>query len=172
MKLKMLTVLMLSLTQAIFAADGPKSVRGTVESIDLQASLVEVKGPDGILYRVDVTEIAEVDGVKPRGPVVRSITKGSELIVHGTATGTKVTARELYHVGTGGLEVSTATVRAVGAGGKFVVVKTAQGGEATFHITSKALQETAKGTAKGTRVVIYSSATAGKKVAHFFESAV
>ena len=37
------------------------------------------------------------------------------------------------------------------------------------NFTSKGVEEAAKGTATGAKVVVYSTEKAGKKIAHFFE---
>jgi hypothetical protein len=172
LKLNLIPALVLCLAPALFAASEPKSIRGTVESINVAGQIVEVKTPDGILYSVTVTEVAEIDGAKSHGLVVRGIAKGSTIIAHGTVEGTKFTAHQVYRVGKGAVKVGTVTVKTIGDGGEFLVVTTAKGAEKTYHITSDALKTAAKGTAKGTKVVIYSSAKAGKEVAHFFEAAI
>lgn len=170
MKTRLIAALLLCVAPVMFAADGAKALRGSVERVDLAAEEVEIKTPDGAFYTITVTEVDLGNGKKR--PVLHNLKKGTMVVAHGMATGTKVTAEGLYTVGKGGLEVSVATVKAIGEGGKFLVVTTEKGAEATFHITSKALTKTAEGTAKGTKVVIYSVAKAGKKVAHFFEAAV
>jgi hypothetical protein len=65
------------------------------------------------------------------------------------------------------------TVEKVDSPGKTIVVKTADGTEKTFMLSAHAVgdsgKEIGKGTEKGTKVVVYSTEDAGKKVAHFFE---
>jgi len=65
------------------------------------------------------------------------------------------------------------TVTHVGKGGKVVVVKAADGTEHTFEVagrdTAVAAEDIGKGTEKGTKVTVYYTEDAGKKVAHFFE---
>lgn len=172
MKTNLIATLLLCVAPAMFAADGAKAIRGTVEKVDVVGEAVEIKTPEGILYSVTVMEAIDVEGAKGGHRLLRDLKEGTMVVAHGVATGGKLTAEGLYRVGKGGLEVTTATVKTVGEGGKVLVVTTGKGAEATYHITSKALTETAKGTAKGTKVVIYSSAKAGKKVAHFIEAAV
>jgi hypothetical protein len=168
----LIVTLLLCVAPAMFAADGAKALRGTVETVDLTADTVEIKTPDGIFYTVTVTETVDLDGGKSKHLLLRGLKKGTVVVAHGVVEGGKFTADGLYTVGKGGLKVSIATVKAVGDGGKFLVVTTGKGAEATYHITSAALSKTAQGTVKGTKVVIYSTAKAGKKVAHFFEEAV
>lgn len=170
MKLNLISALVLCFAPAMFAADGHKALRGTVETIDVAGEVMELKTPDGVVYQITVTEAAEVDGVKARRPVLGAIKKGSVVVAHGVAKGSTVAAVGVYRVGKGGLEVSQVTVKAVGDGGKFLVVTTAKGAEEIYHISSTAVATAAKGTAKGTKVAVYSTTRAGRKVAHFFES--
>ncbi len=57
--------------------------------------------------------------------------------------------------------------------GKKIAVTTADGTEQTFKLTDHAVKDAGKdigkGSEKGTKVIVYSSEDAGKKVAHFFE---
>lgn len=172
MKTKLLATLLLCVAPALFAADGAKALRGTVETIDLKEEAIAVKTPDGIFYSVTVTETVDLEGAKRGNLLLRGLKKGSNVVVVGTVTGGKVAAEGLYVVGKGGLEVGTATVKGVAEGGRILVVTTEKGAEVTYHISSKAVTETAKGVTAGTKVVLYSSAKGGKKVAHFFEAVV
>lgn len=172
MRLKIIPALVLCLASTIFAADGTKTIRGNVEKVDAVGKVVEIRTPDRVLYQVTVVEAEETDAPKSHGALLRGITKGTAVVASGVAEGAKFTAHELYRVGKGGLEVTTAVVRDIGEGGKFLVVNTAKGGEETFHLAGEALREVARGTEKGTKVVIYSTEKAGKKVAHFFETVV
>jgi hypothetical protein len=48
-------------------------------------------------------------------------------------------------------------------------VKTADGGEETYHLTDRAARETGKGLGKAGKVTVYYSEDAGKKIAHYFK---
>jgi len=64
-------------------------------------------------------------------------------------------------------------VSKIGAGGKTVVVKLADGTEQTFETTGHAAAEigsaTAAGTEKVAKVTVHYTEEGGKKVAHFFK---
>jgi hypothetical protein len=49
-------------------------------------------------------------------------------------------------------------------------VKTADGGEETYHLTVRAAKETGKGLDKGGKATVYYTEDAGKKVVHFFKA--
>lgn len=67
-----------------------------------------------------------------------------------------------------------ASITKVDKGTKTVVVKSADGTEKTFEYTANASKDigeaTGKGVEKGTKVTVYYTEEAGKKVAHFFAS--
>jgi hypothetical protein len=94
-------------------------------------------------------------------------------VAHYTKRGTEETAVEIDKVGKGGLDLTEGTVKEIDRGTKKLVVVTADGTEKTFTLSDHAVTDSgkdiAKGTEKGTKVVVYSSEDAGKKVAHFFE---
>jgi hypothetical protein len=91
------------------------------------------------------------------------VTKGTEVVAHYTKRGTEETAVEIEKVGKGGLDVTEGTVKEIDRGTKKLVVVTADGTEKTFTLSDHAVTE------KGSKVVVYSSEDAGKKVVHFFE---
>jgi hypothetical protein len=69
--------------------------------------------------------------------------------------------------------VTKGTITAISRTGKTLAVKTADGTVKTFQLTGRAAKYAgtgiAKGSEKGTNVVVYSTEEAGKKIAHFFE---
>lgn len=169
MKNSRIAILLLSMTGFLSAADQANSaLRGSVEKVDEAAKSFAVKAADGTLYTVTVSETTVTEGYDSKS-VWGHLKQGSHVVIHGTKTGAELTATGLYRVGEGGLTASKATVKAIGKGGHSVVVKTADGAEATYHLTSKAVVGTAKGLTTGSKVVVYSTTKAGKKIAHFFE---
>jgi hypothetical protein len=107
----------------------------------------------------------------PRIPGTESQKLGSRRALHQAWHGE--TAVEIDKVGKGGLDVTEGTVKEIDRGTKELVVVTADGTEKTFTLTDHAVTDSGKdigkGTEKGAKVVVYSSADAGKKVAHFFQ---
>jgi hypothetical protein len=66
------------------------------------------------------------------------------------------------------------TVTEIDRGGRRLVVDTGNGAKETFELTGNASQdagkEVARASAKGSKISVYYSEDAGKKVAHFFEA--
>jgi hypothetical protein len=88
--------------------------------------------------------------------------------------GTVETAEEIDHVGKDGLKVTEGTVSKIDRDGKTLMVKTADGAEATFSLTEHAAKDArkdiAKGTEKSAKVTVYYTEEGGRKVAHFFKT--
>ena len=101
-----------------------------------------------------------------------SMKEGDDVVVHYTEKGAVKTAEEVDHVGKEGLKVSEVAVKSVDHGAKTVTVKTADGAEATYHLTGEATRETAKGLDKAGKVTVYYTEEGGRKIAHFFKASV
>ena len=61
------------------------------------------------------------------------------------------------------------TVKAVDSGAKTVAVKTAEGGDETYHLAGRAAKETGKGLEKTGKVTVYYTEEGGKRIVHWFE---
>jgi hypothetical protein len=72
------------------------------------------------------------------------------------------------HVGKDGMKVTVVAVKSVDHAAKTVTVKTAEGGEETYHLTADAVRETGTGLDKAGKVTIYYTEEGGKKIGHFF----
>jgi hypothetical protein len=90
--------------------------------------------------------------------------------VHYSVKGTEKTAEEVDHVGKDGMKAGDVVVKSVDHAAKTVTVKTADGGEETYHLTVRAAKETGKGLDKGGKATVYYTEDAGKKVVHFFKA--
>lgn len=182
--MKAITTVLLALGMSVLlyaAEDVVSAVHGTVEKIDSGTKTVVVKTADGTKLTFLFTESTTVHGAESVGHSAeeagkdswKGISKGSEVAVHYTGEGVKASAVEVDKLGKDGLTATTGTIKAIDRGGKTVVVKTAKGAEETFHLTEHAAADTAKGVAKGaekgSKVVVYSTEEAGRKVVHFFE---
>ncbi len=80
------------------------------------------------------------------------------MVAHSTKRGMKDTTLEVNRIGDDGVKKIEGTIKEIDRGGKKLVLKVADGTEHTFSIAEHA-----------TKVVVYSTEHAGKKVAHFFE---
>ena len=178
MKFTALAVLVLSLASLSFAAeDVVTATHGTITRIDKTAKTIAIKTEDGAEHVFHWTKDTTVHGVQATDAAAtdswHGLKEGSEVVAHSTERGTEDTALEIDKVGDKGLHKTEGTVEEIDRGGKKLVVRTADGTEHTFQLTGHAAEDAGKdiaaGTAKGTKVVVYSTETAGKKVAHFFE---
>ena len=159
------------------ADDVVSAVHGTVTKVDSTTKTVVVKTKDGTEHTIHFVGKTTVHGFDDAGAGAKDsfhgVKEGSEVVAHYTVKGTEKTGVEIDHVGKDGMKAVDGTVTRVGKGGKVVVVKAADGTEHTFDVagrdTAVAAEDIGKGTEKGTKVTVYYTEDAGKKVAHFFE---
>jgi hypothetical protein len=159
---------------AAFAADDVAgAVDATVKTVDRGAKTVVVKTADGTeeTFHFIGRTVAHGGAAAARGSkdAFDGMKEGDEVIVHYTMKGAAKTALEVDHVGKDGLKVSEVAVKSVDRGAKTVTVKTADGGEETYHMTDRAAKESGKGLHKAGKVTVYYTEDSGKKIAHFFK---
>jgi hypothetical protein len=178
MKIAAIAVLVLSLASFTFAAeDVVTATHGTISKIDKAANTVAIKTADGTEHVFHWTKDTTVHGVKAADAAAkdswRGLQEGSEVVAHSTERGGQDTAIEVDKVGDDGLHKTEGTVKEFDRASKKLVVETADGTDHAFQLTGHAAADAGKDiaadTAKGTKVVVYSTESAGKKVAHFFE---
>jgi hypothetical protein len=178
MKITGIAVLVLSLAAFAFAAeDVVTAVHGTITKIDAGTKTVAIKTADGSEHVVHWTKDTAVHGTQSTDMAAKDswhgLKEGSEVVAHSAKRGTEDTAVEIDKVGDKGLNKTEGTVEKIDRGGKKLVVKTADGTEHTFTLTGHAAADAGTdlkaGTEKGAKVVVYSTETSGKKIAHFFE---
>jgi hypothetical protein len=160
---------------ALFAADDVvTAVEGTVKKVDAGTKTVVVKTADGTEHTVHVVSKTSVHGWDATKSGAKDgmhgVEEGSHVVVHYTVKGTEKTAQEMDRVGDGGLKVAEGTVSTIDRGAKTLAVKTADGAEATYRISSNAVVDTGKGVEKAGKVTVYYTEEGGKKVAHFFKN--
>ena len=164
----LLLALVLTITFAV-AQDLVSIVHGTIKKIDQSTRTIVVKTADGTEHTIKVTDQAVVHGTKEG---FGGLKEGSEVVARCTVKGTEKTADELGKVGKDSMKVTKGTVSKIDRGTKTVVVKSADGTEKTFEYTDRAAKDAIKGTGKGiekgTKVTVYYTEDAGKKIAHFF----
>lgn len=159
---------------AFCADDVATAVSGTVKTVDKGAKTVVVKTADGTEHTFHFVGKTVVHGgeatAKGSKDVFQGVKEGDEVVVHYTATGAEKTAKEVDHIGKDGLKASAVAVKSVDHAAKTVTVKTAEGGEETYHLTDEAVHETGKGLKAGAKATVYYSEEGGKKIAHFFKA--
>ena len=159
------------------ADDAASAVHGIITKVDEASKTIVVKTKDGTehtIHFVDKTAVVGAEGAATGAKdTFHGLKEGSEVVAHYTVKGSEKTATEVDKVGKDGMKATEGTGEKVGADGKTVTVKAADGTEQTFdvvgHGTKVGAQDTAKGTEKGAKVTVYYTEKAGKKVAHFFE---
>lgn len=178
--MKSIGIALLVLVFGLFALadeDAVTAVHGTVTKIDKGAKTVAMKTADGTEHAIHWSKKTTVHGAKDVDAAGKDswhgVKEGSEVVAHYTKRGTEDTALEIDKVGDQGLKKTEGTVKEVDRGGKKLVIKTADGAEHTFKLTGHAAADAGKevtaGTEKGAKVAVYSTESAGKHVAHFFE---
>lgn len=153
------------------------AVHGTITKVDAAAKTIAVKTADGTEHTFHFVAATTVHGADATAVGAKNtfhgLTEGSEVVAHYTAKGSEETAVEVDKVGKDGMHAVDGTVSKVGADGKTVVVKAADGTEHTFqvvgHDTVGAAKEIGKGADTSAKYTVYYTETAGKKVAHFFQ---
>jgi hypothetical protein len=172
-----ITLLVMSLASLAFAVEPVTATHGTITKIDKVAKTIAVKSADGTEHVFHWAKDTTVHGVRASDVAAKDswhgLKEGSEVVAHSTKRGTEDTAVEVDKVGDAGLTKTEGTIKEIDRGGKKLVIESADGTKHTFTLTSHAAADSGKdvaaGTEKGTKVVVYSTETAGKKVAHFFE---
>jgi hypothetical protein len=163
---------------AVYAQEAvSNAIHGTITKLDEAGKTVVVKTKDGVEYAIHFTEKTTVWGADKTAvgakESFRGLSEGSEVVAHYTVKGTENTAVEVDKVGKGGLKSVDGTVTKVGADGKTVVVKAADGTEHTFSVVGHDTAESAKAVGRAAdktgKTTVYYTEQGGKKVAHFFE---
>jgi hypothetical protein len=165
-------------TAAYGAQDVVNAVHGTIDKIDSGTKIVVVKTADGTRRSLHLLDRTAVHGADLSAAASKDswhgLSEGGEVVAHYTKRGSEDTAVEIDKVGEDGLKAAKGTVREIDRGGRKLVVDTGSGAKETFELTGHASEDAgkdvAKATAKGSKVAVYYTEDAGKKVAHFFES--
>jgi len=164
---------------AFAAQDVVSAVDGTVKKIDAGSKTVVVATADGTEHTFHYSSNLVVHGAKDTGKgsddAFHGVKEGSKVAVHYTGEGSKATAHEIDNIGDDGLKATEGTITHIDRGAKTVAVKTADGSEQTFHLSSRAATDTGKdigeGADKAGKVTVYYTEDAGKKTAHFIRKA-
>jgi len=164
-------------TLAWAAEDVVSAVHGSIEKIDSGTKTVVVKTADGTehtLHLADRTAVHGVDASMDAGKDSwHGLKEGTEVVAHYTTKGTEDTAVEVDKIGEDGLKASKGTITDFDRGTKKIVVTGDDGVKSTYRITDHAAKDAMKdvpaGAEKGTKVTVFYTESAGKKVVHFFE---
>jgi hypothetical protein len=173
-----IAVLVMSIASLAFALEHVvTATHGTITKIDKAAKTISIKTADGTEHVFHWAKDTTIHGVRASDVAAKDswhgLKEGSEVVAHSTKRETEETAVEVDKVGDAGLTKTEGTIKEIDRGGKKLVIESADGTERTFTLTGHAAadggKDVAAGAEKGTHVVVYSTAEASKKVAHFFE---
>jgi len=153
---------------------------GEVIKLDAATKTVVVKAGGGTEHTLHFVGRTAVHGAQDAGTgaadAFHGLKEGSQVAVHYTAKGTEETAEEVDRIGKDGLKATDATVTHLDRGARTLAVKTADGGEETYHLTGSAAKYAGKdvgeGAEKSGKVTVYYTEEGGRKVVHFFKRAV
>jgi hypothetical protein len=158
---------------SLAADDVASAVAGTVKSVDKGTKTAVVKTSEGTEHTFHFVDRTVEHGAeataKGSKDAFEGVKEGDSVVVHYTVKGAEKTAEEVDHIGKDGLKTSVVVIKSVDHGAKTVTVKTAQGGEETYHMADRAARESGKGLEKAGKVTVYYTEDAGKKIAHFFK---
>lgn len=177
MKILWIAALVVSFASLAFAVEPVTATHGTITKIDKTAKTIAIKSSDGVEHVYHWSKDTAVHGVRAADTAAKDswhgLKEGSEVVAHSTKRGTEDTAVEVDKVGDDGLTKTEGTVKQIDRKGKKLVIESADGTEHTFTLTRTAAEDGGKDiaadTEKGTKVVVYSTENAGKKIGHFFE---
>jgi hypothetical protein len=174
-----IVLVVLLISAACAAEDVVSAVHGTIEKVDSNTKTIVVKTADGTEHSMHFTDKAAVHGAHASMDAAKDswhgLKEGTEVVMHYTREGTEDTALEIDRVGKDGLKASDGTIEGIDRGGKKLVVASSDGVKSTYRLTDHAAKDGGRdigeGTEKGTKVTVYYTEDAGRKVAHFFEKA-
>jgi hypothetical protein len=174
-----IVLVVLLVCAACAAEDVVSAVHGTIEKIDAITKTIVVKTADGTEHSMHFTDKAAVHGAHASMDAAKDswhgLKEGTEVVVHYTREGTEDTALEIDKIGEAGLKSSVGTIEHIDRGGRKLVVASSDGVKSTYRLTDHAAKDGGKdigeGTEKGTRITVYYTEEAGRRVAHFFEKA-
>jgi len=154
------------------------AVEGKVEKIDRTAKTIVVKAADGTEHTFHFVGRTAVHGTEMAGAAAKEsfhgLVEGSDVVVHYTAKGSVETAEEVDHIGKDGLKASDGTITGFDRAAKTMTIKTADGTEEAYRLSSHAAQDAGRDTQdaakKSAQVTVYYTEEAGHKVAHFFKA--
>jgi hypothetical protein len=151
---------------------GTIALEGTMKKFYRAANVVIVTTIDGVEHVYHFAKDLVVHGGKGSGiDALEGLREGSTVVVHYTVEGAESTAREIDRIGDEGLNVTEGTVTRISRGRKQITVRFDNGTAENFELTERAAVETARniGQPGATKVLIYYSNEAGRKVAHAFK---
>jgi len=153
---------------------GTIALEGTVNKVYAAANTVIVTTIDGVDHVFHYTKNLLVHGGKGAGvDALACLQEGASVVVHYTKEGANEAAAEIDHVGGEGLKMTEGVVTRIDRQRKEIVIKFENGTTETLKLTDRAAADVGKDLDKAatgsTKITVYYTDDAGRKVAHFFK---
>jgi hypothetical protein len=155
-------------------AQGAMALEGSMKQFYRAANVVVVTTIDGVEHMYHFAKNMVVHGGKEPGvDALEGLRGGSTVVVHYTIRGEEASVQEIDLFGDEGLKITEGVISHVDRRRKEITIKYANGKTETLRMTDRAAAESEKvleGTAADvTKIVVYYSDDAGRKVAHYFK---
>lgn len=151
----------------------PIALEGTMKQFYRAAHVVVVTTMDGMEHVYQFTKDLIVHGGKKAGVnALEEMQEGTTVVIHQRPGGSQAVAEEIDILGDEGLKITEGVVTHINRRKNEITITYANGTTETLQMTSRAAAESAAGDesgARASRVVIYYSDEAGRKVAHYFK---
>jgi hypothetical protein len=154
-------------------AQGAMALEGSMKQFYRAANVVVVTTIDGVEHMYHFAKNVVVHGAKEPGvDALEGMREGSTVVVHYTIRGEEASVQEIDLFGDEGLKITEGVISHVDRRRKEITIRYGNGKTETLRMTDRAAAESEKaleGTAAGTKIVVYYSDDAGRKVAHYFK---
>ena len=153
----------------------PIALEGTVQRFYRAANTVVVTTMDGMEHVYHFTKDLIVHGGKKPGvDALEGLRAGTTVVIHHTTAGSQASAEEIDVLGDEGLKSTEGMVTNIDRRKNEITIRYNNGKTETLQMTSRAAAESEagideSGEGASSRVVIYYSDEAGRKVAHYFK---
>lgn len=152
---------------------GTIATEGTIQDTDEAAHRILVKTADGIERLFHLGGHSAVHGDAAGDETLRTLKKGTRVVVHYTGEGDNLTAEEIDRLGDQGLKPIQGKVTAVNRDRRTISIKLANGTTQTLQLTDRAASDVGKDidrASDGTvNVIVYYKNEAGQRVVHYFK---
>jgi hypothetical protein len=152
------------------------ALEGTTDKVYAALNGVIVKTRDGVEHMIHFTKDLVLHG--GNGPGVDAfvgLEEGTPIVVHYIVANADETALEIDRVGDKGLQTTEGLVVGIDRRHRRITIKYANGQQEVMQLTPTAAAEASRdvdeawGSHGATKVVVYYTDEAGKKIAHYFK---
>jgi hypothetical protein len=150
----------------------PIALEGTMKQFYKAANVVIVTTMDGVEHVYHFTKDLIVHGGKEPGvDALEGLREGTMIVVHRHASGPEASVAEIDVVGEEGLKITEGVVTDINRRKQEITIEYANGTKETLKMTARAAAENdsqlEESDSTVTRIVVYYSDEAGRKVAHY-----